>query len=122
MGEVEARNVQARAHYDWRASQIMHPSRTEGIPRHLQINPSDKSAAMSADIPGGFTPYSKRWPNNDNTRPRNEHERYIEGYDKIQAWVKSLPKNKWGIPKWNDLLIQKHKNMLDELDKVWDNP
>lgn len=124
-GEVESRNVQARMNFnDFGRSVSPRVDEEALVPRDQQIfSPEIKSwvdkSPSSAEV---IKPVSPRWPNNDNMRPRNEHERYIEAYDKIAAWRESLPKNEYGSTKWTDLTTQKHKNMLKDLDKVWDNP
>lgn len=104
MGEVEARNVQTRANYTEWFRRMDNPSLSEDVPRHLQINPNDKSAAMSADIPGGFTPFSKRWPNNDNIRPLNEHEEFLKRWDEWHAFGEKMNgKSELDVHRYNQL-------------------
>lgn len=104
MGEVEARNVQARANLGV-VGRNQSPISTEDTPRRFQINSSDKSAtAMSADIPGGFTPYSRRWPNNDNVRLLNEHEEFLKRYDEWHAFGEKMnSKSELDTHKYNKL-------------------
>ncbi len=114
MGEVEARNVQARMNYDQFDRKSMSPLNSQDRPSFVQTEQGTGKAEAV------IQPYSPRWPNNDNARPRNAFERHIEAYDEMVRWRESLPKNKWGMTKWNDLTEQMHKNKLKALDKILD--
>lgn len=110
MGEVEARNVESRMKYtDWNRSAVP-PLRTEDHGRLEQIaSPLDNflrtgRTSGSQASEGPFTPYSRRWPNNDNAKPLNEHEQYIKMYDDWHAFGERMnPKSELDTNTYNKM-------------------
>lgn len=120
-GEVESRNTQSRMGLNKEERALAPPESTEDVPRSNQAvkkqavwatpygygNPMEPPPY--ATIPGQFTPYSKRWPNNDNVRTLNEHEQFIKDYDELHALGESLgTPTKWGSNKWSEIDTQKY--------------
>lgn len=136
-GEVEARNVATRAELPVKFARNVSPLQTEDVTRARQININEPAwttpygiidpktgktiKPRSQDIPGSFTPYSNRWPNNDNARLLNEHEQFIQDYDKLHAFGEKITKK----GNWHEINVHKYNKMGRELAKsqggVWED-
>lgn len=125
MGEVEARNVQTRLNFDKWDSKSNSPLRTEDTPRFNQVFKDQGGVAHSesTEIPGKFTPYSKRWANNDNSKPLSQPEQFIKDYDELHALGNTLGKEgKWGGRSWSEIDTQKYNKAGRAFAKKHDLP
>jgi len=115
VGEVEARNVQKRLDMTDTQRFLNSPRMTEDRPSFVQQNVGQTERIQLQNSEGPFQAYSRRWANNDNIRPKNEHERFIEAYDKLHAFGENVLMKKGG---WTELNVHKYNKMGRELAKI----
>jgi len=131
MGDVEARNVQARigmtaterflnspqsTESTIMARELQHDPYATGIPTLINKNMADIRVPDIGKSPPAF---SRRWPNNDNVRPLNESEAFLKDWDALHEFGQKMNlKSETDIHKYNKMgreMAKKHGQTWEDI-------